>query len=659
MKRIDREEYERRLDNLGRILKGIAAHADEQAATRCPYKDRFDQCTAKFGCRNQRQAPGKNRLPHCACEDGLDYRTAWESDPEAYEKTREQVRAAAPRTPRKASETASTVSHDDIRRPAIQGRSIFDYADDFDVRVPTSCGRTGHCHECIVEVVRGLGALSPRTEAEGFLTGEFRLACQATIDRTDEDVAFTILRRTPRILGPGEYDVTDPDPMVYRRGEQIFYGDEAIDRSRGRILGMSIDLGTTTMVAELVDLEKNICLATTALENPQRFGGSDIMNRISYDSGPYAGELHQAVINTINTEIRRMADTVGCTRHEIYEIVVVGNPTMRDLFFGLDVQSIGQRPYKSKTEHDVLSGTRSSTALEASARDLGLYMNRHGRVYGVPLIASHVGADVVADLVAIDMAQQAGTVMLVDAGTNTEVVLGNSERILAASCPAGPAFEGGVVTHGMPGCTGAIEAIEADPQPTGDVQFRYRTIGDTEPIGICGSGLIDLLATLRRDGLMTPKGVFADKRKTWDIVPEQGITFSRRDASELAQAKAANYCGQMMLMRQLGVRPDQIDRLFLAGGFANYVNAQSAIDIGFLAPVPADRIIKAGNAAAQGARMLLLSASKRRSLAAMLDRIEHVELETMPDFFEMFVEGCQCKPMVFDEPSANPGRSPS
>ena len=651
MKRIDHVEYKKRLDHLGGILKGIAAHADVQAATRCPYKNRFDECTAKFGCRNQRrnnrQTCSSQPLPLCACDDGLDYRSAWESDPEAYERTREAICAASHQGDVEAPTDVSTVSHDKIQRPSVRGRSIFDYADDMNVRVPTSCGRTGHCHECIVEIVRGGTALSPPTEAEGFLAGNFRLACQAVLDRTDEDVGFTIMRRTPRILRPQDHEANATDPVVKHRGDRVFYGDEAIDRYRGRMLGMCLDLGTTTMVAELVDLESGHCLATTALENPQRFGGSDVMHRISYDGGPFAGELHQAVINATNTEIRRMAATVGCTRHEIYEIVVVGNPTMRDIFFGIDVQSIGQKPYKSLTEHDMVEGTRTSTALNAPARQLGLYMNRNARLYGAPLIASHVGADVAADLVAINLENLQGTVMLVDAGTNTEVVLASGGRILAASCPAGPAFEGGVVTHGMPGCDGAIEAVTAVPDGAGGARFKCRTIGDIEPTGICGSGLIDLLAELRRHELMTPKGVFAGKRKQWEIVPERGITFSRRDASELAQAKAANYCGQMMLMRQLGLGPEEVDRLYLAGGFANYVEPSHAVAIGFLAPVPADRIVKVGNAAAQGARMLLLSASKRNNLASTLRRIEHVELETMPDFFEMFVEGCQCKPMSY------------
>jgi uncharacterized 2Fe-2S/4Fe-4S cluster protein (DUF4445 family) len=158
--------------------------------------------------------------------------------------------------------------------------------------------------------------------------------------------------------------------------------------------------------------------------------------------------------------------------------------------------------------------------------------------------------------------------------------------------------------------------------------------------------LIDLLAELRRHDLMTEKGVFVDKKQfEMMVVPEQNITFSREDSSNLAQAKAANYCGQLIVMREFGIRPEQIDRLYLAGGFANYVNVENAIEIGFLAPVPIDRIEKVGNAAIQGAREILLSRKKRADIEALVKRIEHIELETQPDFFDAFVEGCQFKPM--------------
>lgn len=644
MKKIDKAEYEKRLDRLGEILNGIANHVGQQVLMRCPYKDRFDQCTAQFGCRNKRPPRQSEALPACASDDRLDYRTAWETDPDGSEAMRQTLRRRSKKKQASQSTSMATVSHGGDSRPAESDKTIFDYADELQVRVPTSCGRTGTCHECIVEIRHGREALSERSEAESFLGDEYRLACQAVVERTDSDVEFALLRRSPKILTSFDERLPALDPVVTHRDGTVYYGDEAIDAYRGNLYGLAVDLGTTTIVAELIDLETGRSVYVTSFENPQRFGGSDVMNRISYDSGPFQGELHKAVINTLNTETLEMCAKLGIDRQTIYELVVVGNATMRELFLGRDVQSIGQRPYKSQIELEYREGLRDGTSLCESARKLRLRANKNARVYAAPLIASHVGGDVAAGLLAIDMADKTEVTMFVDCGTNTEVVLGHKGRLLAASCPAGPAFEGGVVQFGMPGCDGAIERIRYV-----DGRFECETIGDVPPAGICGSGLIDLLAELRRHDLMTPKGVFIDKKTELTIVPEHGITLSRADASHLAQAKAANYCGQAILMRAFGVRPDEINRLYLAGGFANYVDPQSAVDIGFLAPVPPDRIEKAGNAAAQGARQMLLSRRRREQIERLVQTIEHVELETTPDFFEMFVEGCQFKPMEWPD----------
>ena len=635
MQKIDAEAYRKRIDKLGEIYAGIAAHADEQATYRCPYKNRFDECTAKFGCRNQRKPGSQGGLLRCGGDDKLDYRSAWETEP-----------GDAPTRGRKEVGPGS-IRHDGASRPLAVGQTVFDYADELAVQVPTSCGRTGHCHECIVEIKEGMEALNGRTPAESFLQDNYRLACQARVDDAAIDVEFAPLRRTPKILSISREKPLSPDPMVTRRDGTVYYGDEAVDSYRGHLYGLAVDLGTTTVVLNLVDLESGRTLHVSSFENPQRFGGSDVMHRISYD-GQYPGELRQAIVKAINHEITAMAGRLEFTRQEIYEVVLAGNSTMRDIFFGLDVQGIGQKPYKSLVEHDYLEGRRGTTALVEKTRRLGVRANPAARVYGMPLIASHVGADTAADLVAIDMESQEEVVMLVDVGTNTEVVVGHRGRLLTASCPAGPAFEGGLITYGMPGYEGAIESIRL----RGD-RFSCRTIGGLEPQGICGSGLIDLLAELRRSEQMTPKGVFSGKRYELTIVPERNITFSRADASNLAQAKAANYCGQLIVLRHFGIDPHEVSKLYLAGGFAYYVDVPSAIEIGFLAPVPEERIVKIGNAAVQGAREVLLSRRRREAIESLVKTVEHVELETTPDFFEIFVEGCQFKPMPLPSTVSN------
>ncbi len=533
--------------------------------------------------------------------------------------------------------------------PLKVGRTLFDYADELATQVPTSCLRNGYCHECVVAVETGDAALSEPTQAESFLKPPYRLACQARITRTDidEDVLFTPLRRTPQILSSSQTRAISPDPVVTLDGDRVLYDGEHVDTFRGHVLGLAIDLGTTTMVMELVDLLSGESLAVAAFENPQRFGGSDIMNRISYDGGPHQGELQKAVTTAINRHIADMGERLGFRRQEIYEITVAGNSTMRDLLFRLDVQPIGTRPYKSTVEEAFRRGDLTTTALVERSRRLGLRANINTRVYGLPLIASHVGADMAADLVAVDLLDPIHDqiVMVVDVGTNTEVVIAGHGRMLAASSPAGPAFEGGLVRHGMPGHEGAIESVRIDTVG----QFHCGVIGGGDPVGICGSGLVDLLAELRRCEMMSERGVIGDGRKRNQSImvdPTHGISFSSQDASHLAQAKAANYCGQQLLMRRFGVDARGIDRLYLAGGFANYINVDNAMAIGFIAPVAADRVIKIGNAALQGAREVLLDRQRRHRLEQIVKTIEHVELETDPTFFDSFVDGCMFQPMI-------------
>lgn len=523
---------------------------------------------------------------------------------------------------------------------SVAGKSIFDYADALSVRVPTSCGRTGECHECIVDIRRGMEALTPLADAEGFLRGAYRLACQAHIVDAAADVEFAVLRRQPRILTKSTRRRITPDPLTKRIGDGVFFGDDRIDAYRGRIYGAAVDVGTTTVALNLLDLETSAILGTASFENPQRFGGSDIMHRISYDGGEFAGELRQVMLSALNFEIGDMCRRLGFHRRRIYEVVVVGNATMRDIFFGLDVQPIGERPYKSVTELDMLAGNKQTTALNAKARDIGLRVFPAANVYGGPLIGSHVGADVAADLLAIAMDEQDEVALLVDVGTNTEVVVGNRHRLMAASCPAGPAFEGGQVRYGMPGYDGAVESVSLTA-----AGVAYKTIGGAPPEGICGSGLVDLLAELRRCGMMNELGAFRNGESEFRFALDAGLSLSRADISALAQAKSANYSGQYIALRKYGAPIERVSKMYLAGGFANYIDAANAVSIGFVANMPIERIVKVGNASLEGATIMLLSGELRRRMERMARGVEHIELETTPDFFDIFVEGCMFNPM--------------
>lgn len=541
----------------------------------------------------------------------------------------------------------STVSHGDESRPLEPGKTIFDYADELEVEVATSCLRNGECHECVVEISHGMEALAARTENEQYLRDPYRLACQARAIGNGPAITFAPLRRKPRVVEGSLFNTDRPvdlRPAVTRFGDQVRRGDTVIDRYRRSICGLAIDLGTTTVVTELVDLESGATLGLASFENPQQFGGSDVMHRISYETRPgVEGELRKAVVSAINGATLDLCRQAGRRAPTIYEIVVAGNSTMRDILFGLSVQSIGETPYKSLVEHDYLAGQRSHTALVADSRALGLRANRQAKVYGIPLVASHVGADAVACLETVRLGESGRTEMLVDMGTNTEVLLTHQGRMWAASCPAGPAFEGGLISYGMRAYEGAIESIKLSPQ--GDAAV-FRTIGDAPAVGICGSGLVDILADLRRLGLMNQLGAYSNpKQFSMDILPERGITFTRQDASNLAQAKAANYCGQLIVMRAAGVGPDDIERLYLAGGFATYLDVANAVDIGLIPPVAERKVEKVGNAAIAGAKALLLSEPRRRWAESLSEEVTHIELETTPDFFDIFVEGCQFKPM--------------
>ena len=577
--------------------------------------------------------------------------------------------------------------HNQTSLPLEAGKSLFDYADDLAVRVPTSCGRTGECHECIVEVRRGMDALDPLTDSEKFLRENYRLACQATVVDIEADIEFNILRRQPRILTESiNRDDIELDPLTVCERDNIVFkgpngpskGPRVIDRYRGRILGIAADIGTTTVAMNLVDLETGDILYTASFENPQRFGGSDVMNRISYETGDFRGELQAVLVSSINYEIGEMVRALKIRRRQIVEFVAVGNTTMRDMLFGIDVEPIGTRPYKSHIELEYLDNKRDATALNVPAHEIGIRINPNANVYSGPLIASHIGSDVAADLLTIGIDEEDEMVMLVDIGTNTEIIAGNRHQLHAASCPAGPAFEGGNVTYAMPGYDGAVERVEIPPLSRSEGGARERrdlagvaradesplprwerarvrvtpptstplltTIGDANPIGICGSGLIDLLAELRRHDIMNELGNFNDGSDEYTFHTENRLTISRADISALAQAKAANYCGQNIVLETVGTSPTDYTRLYLAGGFANYINIQNAIDIGFIPNIPTDRIHKIGNASLRGATIMLTNATKRATIEHLAKDIHHIELETNPNFFDHFVEGCQFKP---------------
>jgi uncharacterized 2Fe-2S/4Fe-4S cluster protein (DUF4445 family) len=314
---------------------------------------------------------------------------------------------------------------------------------------------------------------------------------------------------------------------------------------------------------------------------------------------------------------------------------------MRDVFFRQDVYSIGQSPYQSITELELAAGKRTTTSLTQTGRKSLLPVHPAARVYGLPIISGHLGADAAACMLAVDIGNEDRTVAIMDIGTNTELIVGNKHRILAASCPAGPAFEGGAIACGMPGVDGAIESVSFDDAG----KLRYDVIGGVSPQGICGSGLIDLLSELVRTGQMNEMGRFDDGVDRIELDDEQGVYFCESDVNELAQAKGANIAGLQIIFSKYGLDFDDIDVFYLAGGFGRHVNVDAARRIGLIPALADEKIVKVGNAAIEGASIALLSNSRRQELEQLIKKVEHCRLETDPRFFDFFVDGCQFKPV--------------
>jgi uncharacterized 2Fe-2S/4Fe-4S cluster protein (DUF4445 family) len=530
---------------------------------------------------------------------------------------------------------------------ATDGRSLFDYAEALSIDVPTSCRNQGKCKECMVEVVEGMSALSPLAEPERHLKGNFRLSCQTSVMATEGHVRCHTMRRGHMIIERHSFGLPISnrelklDPAVTRDGDRILIDGVEVARSTGPILGIAMDLGTTTVVLRLVDLESGELIADTSFENPQRFGGSEVMSRIAYDT-EHPGRL---LMRTLAGYLSHAIEKFPVDPKTIYEMVVVGNSTMRDLFFRQSVYSIGQTPYQSITEIEMAEGQRSTTSLVQTGLRSLLPIHPKARVYGAPIISGHVGADAAACMLAVDLAHEERLVAVMDIGTNTELIVGNKHRILAASCPAGPAFEGGAITCGMPALDGAIEMVAIADDET----FRLGVIGDVAPQGICGSGLVDLLSELLRTGRMNDMGRFEDDIQRITLhrgeAPEEDIFLLESDVNELAQAKGANVAGLHTVFSNYGVDFGDIEVFYLAGGFGRHLNVEASKRIGLVPGLDSSKIVQAGNTAIEGATIALLSKSKRQELEELVKKVKHCRLETHPDFFNFFVEGCQFKPV--------------
>jgi uncharacterized 2Fe-2S/4Fe-4S cluster protein (DUF4445 family) len=455
------------------------------------------------------------------------------------------------------------------------------------------------------------------------------------------------LRSLQAALRAGNWQVT----VIVREDREILDVRPGLAEA---VYGLAVDIGTTTVVAHLCDLRTGAVVATEAAMNPQVAYGEDVMSRISYVMMERDGldTLHGAIIATLTTLATRAAQTANITTAEIYDLVVVGNTTMTHLFLGVSPLEIGHAPF-------ALAGR---DAVDVRARDLKLAFNPAAWVHVLPSLGGYVGADNVAVLLAETPYAGDAISLIVDVGTNAEVVIGNRHWMFAASSPTGPAFEGAQIMNGMRAAPGAIEKVRINPQ-TGEP--RFRVIGssawsdtwetkppDVLPVGICGSGIIDAVAEMFLAGILTPDGhlnpdapgsrvrphnrmlayVLADADQT---ATGQPIVITQKDVRNIQLAKGALYAGIGLLMARAGV--DHVDRIILAGAFGSHIDTKRAMILGLIPDCDLKWVYAVGNAAGDGARIALLNVEKRREAQQVIQHVTHVELSTDPDFQEAFV----------------------
>lgn len=574
------------------------------------------------------------------------------------------------------------------------GTTLFAAAHWIDVVIDSACAGLGTCGRCKVQVDKG--AIGPSAADRELLTADelengWRLACQAiahneTVCRVPEttaapraateglgrsvrlepslrkifvdlpppsledsssdlerlrqalaaaghavDLEPALLRRLPAVLRGARFQITAV--LAGRRLVAIEPGD-----TRSSAYGVAFDVGTTTIVGALLDLDSGRVAAVHSARNRQTPFGADVISRIAHarQSEEQCSELQQAALATLNEVLATLYQATGVDRSEVYEAVAVGNATMLHLLLGVDPGPIAVVPFIPAFTH----------SLEVGAGELPLDIHPQGRLTSFPLIGAYVGADTVAGLHATDLARSPELRLFIDVGTNSEIALGSEERVLATSAPAGPAFEGGRIRCGMLASAGAIERVELGRA------VRLEIIGSGPARGLCGSGLIAVVAELRRSGLLQADGRLrsaeeaaghplanhleeVDGQRAFRL--EADVVLTQRDIRELQAAKGAVATGIEALMEHLQVRPENLDEVLLAGAFGSAIDPLSARALGLVPAVAAEKIRFVGNAAVEGAKMGLLSFRERQTAFDLAGRVEYVELSARPDFNERYI----------------------
>jgi uncharacterized 2Fe-2S/4Fe-4S cluster protein (DUF4445 family) len=468
------------------------------------------------------------------------------------------------------------------------------------------------------------------------------LALQAQWGLGELHADLRVLHGLQSALRKGDWKVT----VAVREGAQIIAVRSGFaDRAHG----LAVDIGSTTIAAHLCDLSTGEVVAAAGAMNPQIRFGEDLMSRVSYlmmnPGGD--GEMTRVVRETIDKLAAEVAAEAGIEASDILEITFVGNPIMHHLLLGVSPIELGMAPFALATDE----------ALTIWASELDLNVHRNARVYVLPCIAGHVGADMAGVILAEGPHLSKELMLIVDVGTNAEIVLGNRDRLLAASSPTGPAFEGAQISCGQRAAPGAIERVRIDPD---SLEPRFSVIGselwsneegfDAKVTGICGSGIIEVIAEMYLAGILASDGaidgamaqrtsrVVADERTfsyvLYDGTPEMRIT--QNDVRAIQLAKAALYAGARLLMDRAGV--DSVDRIVLTGAFGSHIDVKRAMVMGMIPDCPLDRVAAAGNAAGTGARIALLNRAGRAEIESVVRRVEKIETAVEPRFQEHFIE---------------------
>ena len=607
------------------------------------------------------------------------------------------------------------------------GTTVLDAARRLGVDIDSVCGGRGICGRCQVEPMFGEFAkhgitadashLSPSGTVEADyrgrrpLTEDRRLSCTATI-RGDLVVDVPAESQVHRQVIRKDIDLGDIelDPVLVLRLVEFGEGDDLLaalgsqwgltglelppdldivadgsslatvairDDSqvvavwpglRDRALGVAVDVGSTTLAGHLFDLATGTALATAGTMNPQIRFGEDLMSRVSYVMMNPGGEveLTRAVRESLDELIGQLCEEGGTTRDEVLELVLVGNPIMHHLLLGLDPTPLGVAPFTLEI----------SEAVDRTATELDLEVHPAARAHMLPCIAGHVGADTAAVVLATRPHEADGVRLVVDIGTNAEIVLSGDGRTLAASSPTGPAFEGAQISAGQRATPGAIERVRIDPE-TGEPRIRVlgvepwsdepgfdEAVAQTGVTGICGSGIIEVVAEMYLAGLMTADGVIggADTRSSPRIEPD-GRTFAyllhgpddgprilitQNDVRAIQLAKAALYAGIRLLMDHLGV--DRLDGIALAGAFGSHIDTVRATVLGLIPDCVPSEVVAVGNAAGAGAAIALLSGAARREIQEVVGDIEKIETALEPAFQEHFVDAMAVPHRTADYP---------